>query len=140
MNTTFQEVYDNLKSKIITYEFLNLSIEQENELLEQKLKSALAKFVEAKGIEIDTNTKTFNKELDLLEIEILTYGLLVEWLSPRIYNVELLEQRLQSNEFKQYSQANHLSEMINLKKEAMSDFIYYIKRYDFKKSSKRVDI
>lgn len=132
--TTFQEIYDNLKAKIIDYSFIDLTIEQENELLGYKLKSALSKFVTKDNIFMDMGSKSFNRNLEDLEIEIITYGLLCEWLSPKIYNIEILEQRLSSNEFKQYSQANHLGELINLKKEADNNFHYWMRRFDLLKS------
>lgn len=120
--TPFQEIYDNLKSKIITYEFLDLSVSEENEILELKLKSALAKYDFAKNITMNTTTKAFNRLLNPSEIEILTYGLLVEWLMPRVYNIEILETRLASNEFKTYSAANHLSELRALLNDARIQF------------------
>lgn len=128
--TTFQEVYDNLKSKIIDYSFIDLTVEEENALLEMKLKSALSKFITKDNIVMDTDSKAFNRVLDYLEIEIITYGLLCEWLKPKIYNIEILEQRLTSSEFEEYSQANHLKELTKLKKESDSDFHYWMKRYD----------
>lgn len=132
--TTFQEIYDNLKSKILDYDFIDLDVEQENEMLGLKLKSALSKFVTSKNIKMDMDKGTFNRDLDGLEIEILTYGLLCEWLSPKIYTSELLEQRLSSNDFKQFSQANHLSELIALKKQADNDFHYWMRRLDVLKA------
>lgn len=142
MVTYFEEVFDSFLSKITTFdEYLSLTEEELNEELAMLLKKSLAKFINKKDIICNYDMESFNRVLDDLEIEIISFGMVDEWLSPKINNIELLKQSLSSKDFTLYSQANHLKELLELKSKAESDFQYWIGRYSmnnvFKEGMKR---
>lgn len=126
MNTTFEEIFDSFKSKVIDYDFLNLTEEDENEIMQQRLKAALPKFKSKKrDIIADFTMEEFNRELSLEEIDALSYWLIYEWLTPRINNIELVSHRLNTREFQGYSEANHLKELKSIRDTARGEAHYW---------------
>lgn len=128
--TYFEDIYDSFLSKITTYEYLNMTDEELDIEFKMLLKGAMAKFIVANNIKCDYDMECFNRELTDLEIEIIAYGMIIGWVSPKIKNVELLKQSLSSKDYTFYSQSQHLKELIDLKNECESDFHYWMKRYD----------
>lgn len=129
MNTELQTVYDSFLSKVTDYGYLNLNEEELAIELNQTLKSSIAKFLIVEELSINEYTDEFNRELSLLEIEILAYGMVLSWIEPKINSIDLLRQRLGSKEFQMFSQANHLKELREIKLQAKRDFDYWINRY-----------
>lgn len=137
-NTTLQDVYDSFLSKITDYDYLKLSEDDLNEELAMKLKSAIAKFIIADDIQINEITEQFNRELSYLEIEILSYGMVLAWVEPLVNNVETMKQRLSSKDFSVYSQAKHLAELNTVRIRANKEFNYWINRYSSSKLLKEM--
>lgn len=131
MNTTFQEVYNVFLSNITSYEFLDLTEEELEIDLELHLKKAFSKCVTFKNIKLDYNLKEFNRELTYLEIDIIAKWMVVDWLMPQINTLTLLKQNISSKDFQMYSQANHLKQLLELKKELESDVQYWMNRYSW---------
>ena len=97
-NTSLQDVYDSFLSKVTDYTYLKMSEEDLNEELIIRLKSSIAKFMVAEEISINEITEEFTRELSYLEIEILSYGMVLAWIEPLINNIEILKQRLSSKD------------------------------------------
>ena len=126
MPTTFEEVYNQFLAKIIDYDYLTLTPEEKIILMSAKLKSALAKFkAKKRNIEADYVLYEFNRELDDLEIEAIACWLLYEWITPKVNNVEMFEHRLNTREFQGFSEANHLKEMQQIRKNAEGEAFYW---------------
>ena len=126
MPTTFEEIYNQFLSKIIDYDYLTLTKEEKIILMSTRLKSALAKFkAKKRNIEADYVLYEFNRELDDLEIEAIALWLIYEWITPKINNVEMFEHRLNTKEFQGFSEANHLKEMQQIRKDAEGEAFYW---------------
>jgi hypothetical protein len=130
--TSFQEVYDYFLSKITTYnEYINLTQEELEVELNQLLRVSLSECVSFKDISADYILNEFNRDLTDLEINIISYNMVVHYLSPKINNIELLKQSLSSKDYQIYSQANHLKELMNLRNEGIQQFHYWMNRYGY---------
>lgn len=128
--TSFDDVIALFLSKITTFEeFLNLNEDELNEEFAIALKSAMAKFINKKDIVADYNNRTFNRTLTDLEQEIVSLGMVLAWITPKVNNVELMKPMLSSKDYTVFSQANHLKEMKEMKAQAENDFHYWINRY-----------
>ena len=126
MPTYFSDIYDLFLSKIIDYDFLTLSDKDREILMNVRLKSALAKFkAKDKNIIPNYTLQEFNRELTDLEQEAISYWLVFEWITPKINNVEMFEHRLNTKEFQGYSEANHLKEMQEIRKDAREEAFYW---------------
>lgn len=135
MNTAFENVFDNFLSKIRDYDFVKLTQDELNEELIQKLKSAFPK-CEFENVELNLLMEEFTRELSSLEIEALSYWLVYEWVTPMVNNVELFKYKLASSDYKKFSEANHLKQMLNIRDSAYSDASYYSNKVNIKNMNK----
>ena len=134
INTPLETVYDSFMQKTTDYKLLELSQEDYYSECLQLLKGALARFVLADDITIDSTLNEFNRELTLLEIDILSLGMVIHWVSPKINSIELMKMSLGSRDYQMYSQANHIKELLEMKNEANREFSYWITQYSSKKA------
>ena len=135
MNTTFEEVFDLFLSKVIDFDFVKLSQGDLNEELIQKLKSSLPK-CEFEDVELNLSKEEFTRVLTGLESEAISYWLVYEWITPMVNNVELFKTSLGSRDYIEFSKANHLKEMREIKKDSYSDANYYSNKANIKKMNK----
>ena len=126
MNTQLEEIYGLFLSSITDYDYLELETEDFNNEMLMLLKKSLSKFRYKDNIKIDSDLGEFSKELTDSEMNVISLGMLSEYLKSKIYNIELLRMNLGSKDWQMYSQANHLKELMELKKETDADFHYYM--------------
>lgn len=117
MATPLNEIYNNFLSKTTDYSFIRLNEEGLlDEILLSYLKSSIVRFTNCdKDLTIDTTNESFNVDLTFEEIEILSTIMLLMYVNGKIANVKNMEQIMTEPEFKMYSQANHLKELLSLK-------------------------
>lgn len=144
MGTNVEEVYIYFLNKISDYKMTinpdgsNVVIIKDS--LKMFLRSAKTQFLTCRTdlnfIESDNGSLHFKGELDDYEIEILSKLMLVEYLKPVIIRNETVEQALGDSDFAIYSQANHISKLLDLnhtiRAEAHSDMV----RYSYAKGGK----
>ena len=133
MATPFADVYERFLQKISDYSFLNLQAEQIEERLKGYLFSSIPKFKQCKKYirDIDDVMETFNSDLDSEEKEILSHLMVVEYMMPQILTSQLMKQSLSDRDFKTYSQANQIRELINVKNEMQSEVERMIMSYTY---------
>jgi hypothetical protein len=119
----YNTIYSRLFSKIEAYDFIELSEDNLNELLCDWIHSASA------NPYVRRLFKTFSLDDEIQEIsyemkysvdefsdaefvtEILTLGVVVAWLEPKVNSINNIAQMFGSKEEKFYSQSQHLSEL-----------------------------
>lgn len=124
--------------KTTDYSILELSQEDYYSECLQLLSGALARFVLVDDITIDSVAGEFNRELTLLEIDILALGMIVSWVSPKVNNIELFKMSLNSKDYSSFSQANHIKELREMKLESSREFSYWITQYSSSKALKEL--
>ena len=144
MNTTsFSFIYDSFLSKITDDMYLELTELDTFRMLEQLLLSAIEKFefprinlwdydlFEISDITtyngVESNHQDFeafiyeggcfNNLLTHEEINILAVYMIVEWLSQQLASVENTRMKYSGSDFKFTSQANHMTKILQLKKD-----------------------
>lgn len=129
--TKLETVYGRFLPKITCYEYVkpNFTEEMLNMTLDTYMQSVLAKYVVDTKLEINLENRCFSRKLSNLEIEIFTYGLVVEWLTPYLNNAQWLKQNLKSSEYNTISEANQANAILRLYKNAESEFQYWVTRY-----------
>lgn len=134
MATSFNEVYDSFLSKIVDYSYSNLTDDELEEQLESLLINAIPKFRRCKQdlSDRDMNVKEFNFDLTDEEREVIAALMTVEYLKPRIITTDLMKMQLSDKDFKLYSQANQIKELMGMYKEMkaeaqklINDYTYY---------------
>lgn len=118
METKLEVVYEAFLQKITDYNFANnMTDEDVEEKLRGLLKTACRNFRKCKkNLSFDEANIIFVSELDGMEIEILAYLMVVEYLTAKVVSTESLEQVLNDKDFKIYSQANQLSNVEQVRK------------------------
>jgi hypothetical protein len=134
MATPFEDVYDFFLSKVTDFSFANFTDDELEDELAQYLRSASVKFFSAGDVRLqkDFTFKEFTNDLTDLEKEILASLMIVEYLNPKIIATENMKQFLASKEYKIYSQANHLSKMIELRNQIKSEVNHLMTLYSYK--------
>lgn len=134
MATPFEDIYDFFLSKVTDFSFANFTDDELKDELEQYLRSASVKFFSAGDIRLqkDFTFKEFTNDLTDLEKEILASLMIVEYLNPKIIATENMKQFLASKEYKIYSQANHLSKMIELRNQVKAEVNHLMTLYSYK--------
>lgn len=111
MGTPFEEIFLDFLMEIRSYSFVTMTDEQIEQELTHWLKRATKKF-SRKCIQpiadTDFNAGAFSVELTPLEREILLNYMLLGFMSPYVYDIEALSQKLNSREYRTYSEANFL--------------------------------
>lgn len=123
---TYNQIYSRLFSKIEAYDFIELSEDDLNELLCDWIHSASANpYVRRlfKTFSLDDELQEISYEMkysvdsfsdEEFIIEVLTFGMIIAWLEPKINSINNIAQMFGSKEEKFYSQSAHLSELQNL--------------------------
>lgn len=123
---TYNQIYSRLFSKIEAYDFIELLEDDLNELLCDWIHSASANpYVRRlfKTFVLDDELQEISYEMkysvddfsdEEFVIEILTLGVVMAWLEPKINSINNIAQMFGSKEEKFYSQSAHLSELQNL--------------------------
>lgn len=127
--TPYSDVYECFLSLITEHDFLQLTEEELETELEMKLGMAFCKITQFKDVEMNPHTGTFTRELTPFEKALLAQAMLVEWLNQRVYNIQNLHNQLSSKDFTVFSNANHLSELVNLHTYASKELNYLIGQY-----------
>ncbi|WP_090739296.1 hypothetical protein [Paenibacillus sp. Mc5Re-14] len=119
MATPLAEVYDFFLVKVTDYSFLSLNETGDLEsVLYKHLRSAVVRFTStSKDLTVDTKAQEFTTTLDDFEKEILATLMSISYVSSKITHIKNLEQILSDKEYKIYSTANHLSQLIALRKD-----------------------
>lgn len=117
----FEDVIDMMLVLINDYQVANIS--DEELLMEVSIKvNMLIPRTQFEDLTFDTELCVFNRDLTVLEATILSYGLLMMWLSPFINNREVLQTQLTSKEVTSFSNANRIQQGIQLQKLAKTEF------------------
>lgn len=135
MSTPFTTVYDSFLMKVKDYSFLNLTDPEFVTLLNKIMVLSIPKV--SKFLKTDTNSKTstdFGNTLLDLEVEIIATQMVVEWLSPTINTSEIIKQVMTDKDFKIYSQANHLEQLIKLRNEMKDEVDSLVILLDYSKA------
>lgn len=135
MSTLYTDVYDVFLSKVTDYSFINLNQQGLLEdVLFKYLEFAVIEFEDncRNSLEFDDVNKCFVDDLTRQEKDILATYMILNYLDTKILDVKNMEQIITDADFKIYSQANHLKEMMNLQKKVQSDASSKVTKYSFK--------
>lgn len=128
---TFEDVVEMFLNTVREIDYINYTEEELFEELGIKIKMVIAKARVFEELSFDKSKGEFSRTVTDMEATILTLGLVVEWLSPRVYNYELLESQLSSKDFTVFSNANRLSELRALRDDSRIEFHNLLADYDF---------
>lgn len=124
--------------KITEYDFITLDKETCIELIDNYMRRACSQFNHICIYDLSTRddlTRTFNIDIpeeDIDEVvDIVTEGMVVQWLKPYTYKSENLENVLNTTDYTTYSPAELLLRITNTYKMAKRDFRNMIVEYSY---------
>lgn len=126
-------------SKITEYEFANMTDFERNSQVDGYMKRAIAAFKKICKYDLtttaDDNTREFDVEIeqeDLDEVvDIVSEGMLVQWMKPYTYQQESLENVLSTKDFSTYSPAELLLRIGNAYAAARKEFTNMMREYSY---------
>lgn len=132
MATAYDKIYENVLSKLKTYDFANMTSGEIKEYLHDYLIPATAKFhVCKKNLqERDDTLELFSEDLSDTEIEIIGNYLLLEYIDSKyIRTSTLLKANLSSSDFNAFSPANMLDKLMSMRTTYLRENETLISRY-----------
>lgn len=126
-------------SKVTEYEFISISDNERAAIIDGYMKRAITSFNKNCVYDLvsSENDETREFEVDIPDdeieeiAEIVSEGMVVQWLKPYLYRQELLETVLNTRDFTTYSPAEMLMRVGNAYKEAQRDYIQLVREYSF---------
>lgn len=126
-------------SKITEYEFLSIPDENRVTIIDGYMKRAITSFNKICVFDFtgaaDDGNREFNLDVpdeDMDEIlEIVSEGMVVQWLKPYLYKQELLESVLNTRDFTTYSPAEMLARVGSAYQNAQRDYTQMVREYSF---------
>lgn len=137
--TEFEEIYGLFLSSIHDYSILQLPDEDITEFLDLLLKKSIPLFDTCRNDLSDRTSVAFNQKLTDVEVDILVSYMMVSYLRPVILNTTNTQKELTDREFRSYSQANHLKELMNLYTTFVAEAESKKAKYGYKNWGKRND-
>lgn len=124
MSTPYEKIYENLLPKFRSYEIPIMTEEEVKDYLHDYLIPAIARFHVCRQDlnDRDDILECFNVELSIMEIEILSNYVLLEYIdSTYVRTPTLLKVNLSSTDFNAFSNANLLDKLMMMHKTYLSE-------------------
>ncbi len=126
-------------SKVTSYDFANMSAFERMTTVDGYMKRAIASFRKICKYDLSTTADDIIREFDvdipqedLDEIaDIISEGMLVQWMKPFTYKQEGLEAILNTKDFTSYSPAELLMRIGDAHREAMANFTNMKREYSY---------
>ena len=125
----FEDVIDMMLTLLDDYQIAEITDEELQMEVGIKVNMVIAR-AQIPDLSYDTDFGTFSRSVNVLEATILSYGLLMMWLSPFINNREVLQTQLTSKEVTTFSNANRIQQGIQLYKLAKTEFYQLVIDYN----------
>lgn len=118
--TAYETVFSAFRDKVVDYSIVELTDSEEFEILNGLMKKAIAKFgrICKKLSERNDVLAQFTEDLTDLEIDVVTELMVENWVKPKLYHSEKLQNSMSTKDFSIYSPANLLNQLRELNKDA----------------------
>jgi hypothetical protein len=138
MNTDFNTIYNCFYSKITDDMYMELDKNQTEAMTEELFDRALPwfEFPRVNIYDFNRETKCYNIELSMEEINIIAVYMVVAWLTQQLVSVENIRMKYSGSDFKFTSQANHMARILTLKKDFEREGFHLQRLYKRRKADK----
>ena len=123
MATPYEKIYNRFTQKITDFNLTEVDDYSLDEMLKGWLTSAIVN-VRKREHDLslrDDEAQEFEADLSDLEIELLALGMKLAWIDQYLNSTENVLQFIGGKEEKYYSQANHISELRELRKDTVRE-------------------
>lgn len=139
MSVPYDKFTEAFLAKITEYDFVNMKDFERNNLIDGYMKRAIAAFRHINPYDLsstaDDNIREFNVDIPAEEIDelvdIISEGMLAQWMKPYTYKQENLEMALNTRDFTTYSPAELLSRISSAYAKVQKDFVSMMREYSY---------
>lgn len=139
MSVPYDKFTEAFLSKITEYDFINLKDYERNSLVDGYMSRAIASFKKICKYDLSTTgddaVREFSIDIpdsDLDElVDIISEGMLVQWMKPYAYRQESMESILNTRDFSTYSPAELLMRVRNAYDSARKDYTNMMREYSY---------
>lgn len=139
MSVPYDKFTEAFLAKITEYDFVNMKDFERNSLIDGYMKRAIAAFRHINPYDLsstaDDNIREFNVDIPAEEIDelvdIISEGMLAQWMKPYTYKQENLEMALNTRDFTTYSPAELLSRISSAYAKVQKDFVSMMREYSY---------
>lgn len=139
MSVPYDKFTEAFLSKVTEFEFVNMRDFERNGLIDGYMKRAISAFKNVCQYDLSSTAddviREFNVDIpaeDIDEIvEIVSEGMLVQWMKPYTYKQENLELVLNTRDFTTYSPAELLNRISAAYAKAQKDFVSTVREYSY---------
>ena len=126
-------------SKIAEFDFVQFDVDDRNEIVDGYLRNAVAAFKKNCRYDLTSAANDDEREFDIEIaaedidelVDILSEGMLVQWMKPYVYKQENLENLLNTKDFTTYSPAELLMRVGNAYAKVQKDYTQMIREYSY---------
>ena len=141
MSVPYDKFTEAFLAKITEYDFVNMKDFERNNLIDGYMKRAIAAFRHINPYDLsstaDDNIREFNVDIPAEEIDelvdIISEGMLAQWMKPYTYKQENLEMALNTRDFTTYSPAELLNRISSAYAKVQKDFVSMMREYSYNK-------
>ena len=139
MSVPYDKFTEAFLAKITEYDFVNMKDFERNNLIDGYMKRAIAAFRHINPYDLsstaDDNIREFNVDIPAEEIDelvdIISEGMLAQWMKPYTYKQENLEMALNTRDFTTYSSAELLNRISSAYAKVQKDFVSMMREYSY---------
>ena len=137
MTISYDDIADAFLSKITEYELFELDDISRYQIVDGYMKRAIPKFSEVCAYDLTCDDEEGKlvadfESQDVDEIlDIISEGMVTQWLKPYVYKQELLENLISTRDYSQYSPAELLLRVGNAYKQACNDYTQMVRDYSY---------
>lgn len=138
MTITYDDLAKAFLSKTTEFEFIQLPVENRTEIIDGFMKRAANAFKKNCKYDLtacDDTLREYEADFDTEDvdevIDIISEGMLVQWMKPYIYSQEVLENTLNTSDYSTYSPANLLSSVGSAYSKIQNDYTQMIREYSY---------
>lgn len=138
MSISYDAITHAFLSKITEFEFLQIPEEDRTSIIDGYMKRAITAFKNVCQYDLslcDDVLREFTDDFDQADIDelldIISEGMVVQWLKPYLYKQELLENALNTADFTTYSPAELLMRVGNAYEKAQKDYTQLVREYSY---------
>ena len=139
MSIPYDAIVGAFLSKITEFDMINMDDDYREEMVDGYMRRAVSEFDRVCKQDLTTSfdgvTRMFDVDVSDAAadeiINILSEGMVVQWLKPYVYQQELLQNVLNTRDFTQYSPAELLMRVGNAYRRAQKDYTQMIREYSY---------
>ena len=135
MATEFDTVYGTFLAKVSDYDLADMVETDAKAIMSDYMKQAIGKFSESCKKDLMNVTQTsFVDDLTYFEIDIISELMVEAWCKPRLYNLDLLRNKLSTKDFTTFSPANLLDKIREVYEQSHKRARSMINEYSFREN------